>query len=162
VRKVTDSWPRTAKTFKWNKGQIFRTLPASSPLATKGSVFKQNDIYYYVVDSGRGRDCRAAILKSPDDYFWQTKLIDLRSCDPSGGVVPNLPVPILPSSGARYIWDSKEDSDRLPPKSSDIQIDNGAHVIVRRASWSKTPVQNESGSPSFLVYTHHLKQFTQY
>jgi len=157
-----DSWLRTVKTLQWNEGQIFRTSAPVQHLVQEGQVYSLNGQPVYVVDRGRGHECRVAELNTVDDrFFWKTKRVGVHVLQPCEVSVSVTPVPSLPRTDAAYIWDCLADTPRLPPQPGSVEIECGIRlIIVGRPSWLTTRVRKENSheGTDFLVYTHHLQR----
>jgi hypothetical protein len=160
--QTQNRWPRTTATLEWNAGQIFRPENPTS-LFQFGNVCLFENQRVYVVGAGGGKTCRVAPLDKMDDgFFWRTSIVDSSLLS-----VPEIPVPLgdvprLPQTGGVYLWDSGQDSDRLPAESVGVQIQPNTQVtVIGRPSWCRTGVQFVGASANlqpFRVFTHHLKR----
>ena len=155
-------WPRTTATLKWNSGQIFRTENPTT-LFQFGNVCLLEKRPVYIVDAGRGTTCRVVRLDERDeDRYWRTFTVDGSLLSVPQSPIQIEEIPRLPQTGGIYSWDSRQDIDRLPSESVNIQIEPEANVIIiGRPSWRTTRVRFQEANASplpFLVFTHHLRR----
>lgn len=160
------SWPRTRAAFQWNEGQIFRNEPPEGRLVVSGQTYLVGERPILVVDGGRGRTCRIVRLDERDEgFFWRTESMNadvLVTPLTTGG---DFAAPILPRPGATYGWNPRNERERLPRQEGDPHIEDDARVVIDgRPSWRTTRVRLVDGTastPTFLVYTHHLRRQPQ-
>lgn len=155
------NWPRTQRTFEWNRGQVYRTEPPLQHPVQVGQVYLRGEAEVYVVQVGQADGCRVAELTGGDrSFFWRTTTASVTELRPCEGPVQLADLPVLPRNGSTYTWDCREEEDRFPPQEDMVELDRGTLLRIVRASWytSRVRLADTSDGPSFKVYTHHLKR----